>query len=149
MKRIIILLVLTVILVLNSAPMSAHFNPEKNQARHVIQRTAAVLVAAQKAAAREEKYFGLARAVTHQMHARELYRQGFYADAIYHSLRGRELAALVIRENRGEFVRESVLDRMELKYKNSSPSDDQLDVKIQYLKITDDSAMKIKIDLDI
>ena len=151
MKRLLICsLILSFILALGiPATLAAQPGPVQKHARYVIHRTAVVLVAAQKAALKGGDYAGLGRAVAHQNHARKLFRDGFYVDAIYHSLRARAIAADVITRNKADLVAEARLDTLESRYAKKSPPDQDLDLAIK-VKIDDDhTAAKLQIELDI
>lgn len=148
MKKLMTVLLLIGILVLNATVLFAA-PKDRNHARHVIRRTAVVLVAAQKSANEGGVYVGLGRAVGHQMVARELFRQGHYLRAIHHSFRARALAINVLRRNQRAMIREAKYDRTELKYVKSAPKDDDLDVQIKLKEINDDESLKVKIDMDI
>ena len=121
----------------------------RNHARHAIERTAVVLVAAQKAARAGHKYDGLARAVAHQLFAREMYARERYHEAIHHSLRARALAVDVIRANGAKLLKEANLDALEKNYANESPPGEELDLKIVALLGQDKMAVFVRIELDI
>lgn len=119
-------------------------------ARRALRRTAVVLVAAQKAARKGGKYFGLARAVGHQLYARRQYTLGRYLDAIHHSLRARGLAVTVIELNKASRIKECDLDRIERNYERSSPPGSELDMRIEGENLgTDEGAAEIVIELEI
>ncbi|MGE5550979.1 MAG: hypothetical protein ACM3ZC_10690 [Bacteroidota bacterium] len=124
--------------------------PLRFHARHVIRRTAAVVMAAQKAARRGGKYFGLARTVGHQLYARKQYARGSYLDAIYHSLRARTLAVQVIKLNGAALVREAALDRTEKNYAAKMPAEKDLDQKLEGEDLgTDENAAGILVETEL
>lgn len=122
----------------------------REDARYIIRRTARVLFIARRAAERRQHYFGLARAVAHQRIARQLYWDGAYREAIFHSLRARRIAIKVIRQNNERPSREFYWDRIEEDYTRSAPRDSELDMKIDLTKIgRDDEMVHLEINLDI
>ena len=127
---------------------SAH-NPERVHARNIINKTAVVLVAAQKAARHGHHQFGLTRAIEHQKLARIQYERGFYRDAIYHSLRSRSIAIEIIRANRRPLPPEADFDRIERRYRDSAPSDHDLDLKIKARDNDRDDRRSIEIIIDM
>jgi hypothetical protein len=123
---------------------------ERNDARYIIHRTAAAIFAAQEAAARGRNYFGLRQAIAHQQRASNLYWDGFYRKAIYHSLRARDLAFQVIAENRQKPRREYYHDQLEDRYAYSAPRDKELDINIDTVKVGKDEALvRLHFGLDI
>ena len=72
----------------------------KAEAASVINRSAAIIRTAQRFAVEGEKYQGMGLSVGHQLYARQLYFQGDYPNAGFHSLRARELAGRVISLNK-------------------------------------------------
>ncbi|NLY76383.1 MAG: hypothetical protein GX075_13970 [Firmicutes bacterium] len=119
----------------------------KNDSRHIIQRTAKVISAAQQSTKRGHYYKGMAQAVAHQQKACRLHRAGSYLDAIHHSLRARRIAIAVIEGNRGKWS--GSWDAREEKYRRNSPKDKDLDIRIDFSKIGDKEAVRISIDLDL
>jgi hypothetical protein len=113
---------------------------ERDDARYVINRTASVILRAQRISRAKHYYFGFARSVAHQNKARELFKAGFYRDAIFHSLRARTLAMNVIRGNQDNWSGYSRDDREE-RYSRACPSDRDLDVKIDWTKTGKDDAV--------
>jgi hypothetical protein len=122
---------------------------ERKDARHIINRTALVIIAAQKEARSGQVYAGLGGAVAHQRYARELFRKGFYLWAINHSLRGRVLAVQVIRRNKGAEINEATLDKVEKFYIKKLPPDKELDRQIAKDAGQDDAAVDVNIEEDI
>jgi hypothetical protein len=123
---------------------------ERNDADYIIHRTATTIFAAQKAADYGHHYYGLGQAVAHQQKARELYWDGSYREAIYHSLRARDLAFQVIVANRERPRREYYRDEMEDRYNQTAPKGKQLDIGIDTVKIgIDDAVVKLHFGLDI
>jgi hypothetical protein len=122
----------------------------REDARYIIHRSAMVLFAARRAAERGHRYFGLARAFAHQQKARELYEDGSYREAIFHSLRARDLAFQIIRENREKPGREFFRDDLEDRYTREAPRDNELDLRINLHNIgSDDEAVRFNFDIDI
>lgn len=116
--------------------------------RSVIQRTATILIDAQRIAERRHYKSGFAQAVAHQQMARDLYTHGSYQDAIFHSLRAREIAIQIIQRNKGSIKQEYSRDQMEEGYFHKAPPAQDLDrtiIKIQ----KDDDALHINIDFNI
>lgn len=132
-----------------SAWAPGHQKKVRNDAGYVIHRTAEVIYAAQGAANRGHHYYGLSQAVAHQQKARELYLDGFYQDAIFHSLRARDIAFQVIDRNRVRPPHDYEYDEMEASYHRSAPRASELDLKIDSIKIGDKGAVRIHIGLDI
>ncbi len=120
---------------------------ERNDARYIIHRTADAIFVAQRSTGRGNYYKGLAQAVAHQQKARRLYMAGFYRDAIYHSLRARRIAIMVIQGNREKWS--GSWDVREDRYRHDSPHDNDLDIKLNLIKIGDKEAVRISIDLDL
>jgi hypothetical protein len=144
-----ILLLSLVLLSAAMMPVLAARPVERIHARHVVNRTALVIIAAQKAARTGHEYLGLGRSVAHQRFARQLFREGFYFRAIIHSLRARTLAVNVIRRNKAELIKEATLDKIESSYAQKSPPDQELDQQVEKDTEKDDSAVDINIDVDI
>ena len=103
----------------------------------------------QGGAAKEPSVLGLGRAIAHQLYARKMYVKANYFQAIDHSLRGRALAALVIKRNKGEEIKEIVLDKIEAAYAKKAPSDKDLDAKVDSEAGDDEAALKSEIEADI
>lgn len=120
---------------------------ERNDARYIIHRTADTIFVAQRSTGRRHYYNGLSRAISHQQRARQLYMAGSYQEAIHHSLRARRIAISIIRNNNEKWS--GSWDRREEKYRHSSPKDNDLDIKLKFIKIGDKEAVKISIDLDL
>ena len=127
-----------------------YYNHLQDNARYVIHRTALVLRDAQRAAGRRHYSYGLARAIAHQQMAIRLYRNGIYQDAIFYSLRARNLAFQVIRGNREMIRHEYEWDEMEDDYRYDSPDDDDLDRNVNWRRYgSDDQVVHITIEFDI
>ena len=123
---------------------------ERDDAGYIIHRTATVVFTAQQAAQHGHHYYGFAQVIAHQQKARELYWAGSYREAIYHSLRARDLAFQIIEGNREKPRREFYRDEMEERYRHSSPRDEELDLKIDKKKVAkDDEVVRLHFDLDI
>jgi hypothetical protein len=123
--------------------------PIRHDARMVIEKTAVVLVEAQRAANHGHKYFGLGNAIAHQRVARDLFMDGHFKEAMHHSFRARALAAKVIEINHGRLIQETRREDWEERYARQAPSDDELDLKIGDRKVRDEDAVSFKIDLHI
>lgn len=122
---------------------------ERDDARYVINRTASVIFRAQRAARIGHYYYGFARSIAHQNKARELFRAGRYREAIFHSLRARRLAMQVIRGNRENWSGYSRDDREE-RYGHQTPSDRDLDIRIDWSKVgKDEAVMNIQFHLNV
>ena len=125
-------------------------NRERDDARYILHRSAMLVFDAQKAAERGRRYFGLARAIGNQDRARDLYLKGIYRDAIYHSLRARDLAIQVIRANQGVLRKEFFRDAREDGYARNAPRGEDLDIKLDRVKFgKDDAIVHLKFELDI
>lgn len=125
-------------------------NQERDDAGYILHRSAMLVFDAQKAAEHGHHYKGLAWAIGNQQRARELYLGGQYRDAIFHSLRARDLAIQIIRENRGNLRREFLRDGREDGYAHNAPRGEDLDVKLDMHKIgRDDAIVHLKFELDI
>jgi hypothetical protein len=137
----------------NDGPSKFNGGPRhqiREDARQIIHRTAMVLVEAQQAVQRKHNFFGLARSFAHQQKAQELYRDGSYRDAIFHSLRARELAIQVIRENRGRLRPEFNRDEMEQRYSRDIPRDEELDRRLDKSKVgRDEDTVHLHFNFDI
>lgn len=121
----------------------------REDARAIIQRTTVVLREAQQTAKRHRYTRGLAKAVAHQERARELYWRGDYKDAIFHSLRARDLAFQIIRGNRQSYRKEYDWNDMERRYRHDCPKDDDLDVRIEWRSRNDKEMLTIKLIFDL
>jgi hypothetical protein len=127
-------------------------NEARNDSRYVLHRTADVINDTQQAAMRGHKNFGLARAIYTQQHARDLYMNGDFQNAIFFSLRARNLAFDIIRANHGMVRPEFFPDRLESKYDHQRPGDHDLDRQIDRDKGRmgrDDDAVRIKIEFNL
>ncbi len=127
-----------------------HERQAREDARFVIHRTALVLDDAQTAARRHRRYNGLGMAVAHQRRAQDLYRQGLYRDAIFHSLRARNIAFEVIQNNRERIRPEFRRDTLEDRYYHDSPRDNDLDLNMGMIKIDrDDAVISLHLNFDL
>ncbi|MGE5581229.1 MAG: hypothetical protein ACM3X9_01685 [Bacillota bacterium] len=122
-------------------PPPPKYNQLRNDARYIIHRTANVIFAAQRAAKRGRQYSGLREAIAHQQRAKQLYERRLYQEAIFHSLRARDIAIRVIERNRERPAREYYRDDMENRYYRSAPRDSDLDFRIDITKVGDDDAI--------
>ena len=125
-------------------------NRSQQEAQSVLRRTATVLQDAQQAANRRHYSSGLGRAVAHQRYARELYWNGNYQDAIFHSLRARRMAIQVIEGNRESVRWGFTWDNTEQGYYHQSPRDEELDRRIhQGRDYHDNDVLHIFLDIDL
>ena len=120
---------------------------QQEDARYIIRRTADVIFVAQRSTGRRHYYKGMSKAIAHQQKAQRLYRSGAYQEAIFHSLRARKIAIEIIQRNREKW--NGSWDTREEKYRRISPRDADLDVKLDLIKIGDQEAVRISIDLDL
>lgn len=126
------------------------WNKERNDAQYIIHRTAGAVGAAQRAAERGHRYSGLGRAIAHQQLAWDLYGQGEYRAAIYHSLLARRISVEIINANRFRVDPEFSCEAVELGYVHTAPKDNQLELQISSTKIGKDNDMvHFSLHLDI
>lgn len=126
--------------------------PSKGEAVSVINRSAAIIRTAQRFAVEGQKYNGLGLSLGHQLYARQLYGQGDYTNAGFHSLRARELAARVIALNKSSLINEALYNRNEERLVRSSPSGQELDRKLRGARVTvpdDQEAAHADVDLEV
>jgi HEPN domain-containing protein len=122
----------------------------KRDARNVLERTERVIDEAQDSVRMRHRNRGLARAVGHQQRAIELYRVGQYQDAIFHSLRARDIAIQIMEANHREVRSDFRRDRVEEDYARRAPRDNDLDVKVDWSKVgNDDDAARVQIRLNL
>ncbi len=120
---------------------------ENSDARYTIRRTASIITLAQRNA--RINFVGLALVVAHQQRATDLYRAGFYREAIFHSLRARRLAITIITKNKVVW-RDPVVDTREESYYRVAPRDNDIDLRIDRSRMAkDNEAVKIIINIDI
>lgn len=101
---------------------------KKEQARHVIRKTAMIIMVAHKKVKDGKVYTGdLARAIAHQKFAIKLFRAGDYFRAIHHSRRARFLAVEAIKANKGAEMNEWRLSKEEETSVANGPKDEELD----------------------
>ena len=124
---------------------------ERRDAAYIIHRTANTISNAQFAADHGHQYDGLRMSIAHQRRARDLYWGGAYREAIYHSLRARDLAFHVIAINRERPHREYYFDDMEEHYAQSAPSNNKMDISISSVKVLGkgDALVRLHFGLDI
>jgi hypothetical protein len=146
---------------------------ERSDARHTLQRTAAILDQTQRLARRDTILYryvvrhsdqpGLGRAFSHQMQAKELFHDGHYQEATFQSLRARVIALRLIgamqdeadMDDRGEYalhdedfeITQSNLDDLEVEYWDRCPSESQLSFGLN--DISDDDALSVHIELNL
>lgn len=136
----------------NDGPRRQHERYEHVQedARYIINRTTSVLFEAQRAVIRGHRSMGLAHAFAAQSKARELYIQRQYREAIFHSLRARDLAFRIIRDNRRRVKPEFFPDRIEEFYAHDRPGDEELDRHHDRRNFrSDDDAVHFNIEFNI
>lgn len=123
----------------------------KAETGNIINRSAAIIRTAQRFAAEGQKYDGLGLSLGHQQFARKLYLQGSYTNAVFHSLRARDLAGRVISLNKSSIINEALYDRNEEKFIRSSPSGSELDRRLKEAKIiiSDQAAVNLDADLNV
>lgn len=124
----------------------------KGEAMNVINRSAAIIRTAQRFAVEGGKYSGLGSSLGHQLYARQLYHQGDYQNAGFHSLRARELAAQVISLNKSSLINEALYNRNEERLVRSSPSGQELDRRLKGAGVTvpdDQEAAHADEDLEV
>lgn len=127
-----------------------HYTHEQEDARYIIHRTATVLFDAQRAVMRGHRSVGLALAIAMQSKARELYHNRYYRDAIFHSLRARDIAFRIIRNNRKRVKPEFFHDGIEKRYTHDRPRDEVLDRAHKRRGVgSDDDAAHVTIEFDI
>lgn len=126
----------------------------KVKTHRVIRRTAIVIASAHNKVKENKVYTGnLGKAVAHQKFARSLFRRGMYARAIHHSRRARLLAAMAIKANKGEQLKEETQTDEENELMKNAPSDDELEKEL--LKempkesLKDEDAVSQKLDVDL
>lgn len=124
----------------------------RSETGDLINRSAAIIRTAQRFAAEGEKYDGLGLSLGHQLYARQLYAQGDYPNAGFHSLRARGLAARVIALNKSSIINEALYNRSEEKLARSSPSSPELDRRLKGAKVnivSDQAAADADADLEV
>lgn len=130
MKKLGSLIVLS--LLLFTASWVAWGNSVNDDAMHILNRTVKVVNQAQNAAKSINIYKGLALCVTHQRQAQDFYKAGRFEEAIYHSLRSRELAITVITSNRYFLDKKyQTLDEIEAGYDARKPASKDLDAAVK------------------
>lgn len=124
----------------------------KGEVVSVINRSAAIIRTAQRFAAEGEKYDGLGLSLGHQLYARQLYGEGDYPNAGFHSLRARELAARVIALNKSSIINEALYNRNEERLIRNSPSGQELDRRLRGARVnvpSDQGAVHADVDLEV
>lgn len=120
-----------------------HSPKEKSRARSTIRETAGHLSRAQAAARTGHYSYGLGKAYAHQEQARDFYFNGRYERAIAHSLRARDIALYIIKENREGRYRAAAPPPRRYAERHDD-IDDQLSIRV----VDDKVAIKLKINLD-
>jgi hypothetical protein len=154
MRKILIVALLAACILYAGLPViyGASLQPTRVDTKHVISRTAAVILTARRFAVQGQKYEGLGLAIAHQMYARDLFRHGLYLESIFHSLRARVLAAHVITQNKSDLLNEALYDRMEEQFIQETPSDQELYQKLKAAKVeitSDQSAVNSQLEFDV
>ena len=154
MKKLTYLILMGIVLLLIGLPVTFGGAPQlgKSEAGNIINRSAAIIRTAQRFAAEGKKYDGLGLSLGHQLYARQLYAQGDYANAGFHSLRARGLAAQVISLNKSSIINEALYNRNEERLVRSSPSGQELDRRLRGAKVTvpsDQGAVNADVDLEV
>jgi hypothetical protein len=142
-----------VLLLFGSAAMFADgiAKAEKREAIKVLNRTANVLMTAQKTVKRHKVYTGdLAKAYDHQRFAKELFAAKDFDRCVRQSIRARQLAYMAIRANKGKISED--MDRDEKRFSKDMKAeemDKDIDVKYRSNASKDDDVVNLKIDADI
>jgi hypothetical protein len=119
-------------------------------AEYIIHRTAVTLDSAQQIANIGHQYFQLGLATAHQQKALEFYRNGLFRDANFHSLRARNIAIRVIRDNLEKLQQDFSPDPMEQRYNQDSPREDELDRRLDRRNMNrDDDIIHLRLNLDL
>ena len=104
---------------------------KRQQAKHILRKTAVVILIAHKKVKEGKIYTGnLARAIAHQKFAVKLYRAGKYYRAIHHSRRAKFLAILAIKANKGSETEEMKYTKEDEGAMKGGPCDDELDKEL-------------------
>lgn len=121
----------------------------KSDAGYVLERTAKTMREAQMVSRRGRRYSGLALAIAHQQRAQELYANGSYREAIFFSLRARDLAFQIISNNHGRPQPGFGRDDREGCY-NDGPSGAELDARLDRHKMgRDKDAVHLNIEFHL
>lgn len=105
---------------------------KKERARHVLRKTAVIILVAHKKVKEGKVYTGnLARAIAHQKYAIKLYRMGEFYRAIHQSRRARHFAILAIKANKGAEMKEWEYSKEEQGALKEGPKDEELDKEMQ------------------
>ncbi|HEX2953292.1 MAG TPA: hypothetical protein VHR47_04830, partial [Bacillota bacterium] len=146
---------------------------ERSDARHVLHRTAVILEHAQQMARQDTKLYedvisqnqpGLGRAFTHQMLARELFQNGHYQEATFHSLHARVIALRLMEQIQDQAdlddngddsfadedlaIEGSNLDELETGYWDRCPAESQMTFGMNEWNVSDDDALSVRIELN-
>ncbi len=162
-KAIISVLVITLVIICSLGVFADFYQhrsdrthrdwPDMNSdARYIIHRTSTIVSSAQQMANIGHQYYQLAQAVGHQQKSIELYKNGLYRDAIFHSLRARNIAFQIIDDNLERLHQDFSPDRTEMFYNHNIPRDEELDRRLnrnQMYKDEDTSRMKFELDLKL
>ncbi|MFN8256540.1 MAG: hypothetical protein U0W24_12665 [Bacteroidales bacterium] len=133
MKKLVqnpIYLILFILLFSNSNVFAQKY---KAGAKNFLIRTNEILKYARECVNQNKVYTGkLSQASTHQKHARELFKQGKYKSATYHSQRARTLAFEAIKANKKQVKTNMELTATERDLIKDIPIAAQLDAEVQY-----------------
>jgi hypothetical protein len=127
----------------------------RDASKTLLDRTNMVLLAAQAELKAGQVYTGnLAKAIAHQRYATELWVQGNFTDAIYHSRRARILALSVINLNNGVVKADYDFNKEEQRYIRQTPHDEQLDKVLEkdlnvYYKMDQDFITAVIDDVEL
>lgn len=154
MKKVKYLITVAMVFILTSFSVISGDSPQltKSDTGNIINRSAAIITTAQRFAAEGKKYDGLGLSLGHQLYARQLYEQGEYSNAGFHSLQARSLAAHVIALNKSSIINEALYNRNEEKLVRSSPSGQELDRRLKGAKVdtfTDQAAANAAVNLEV
>lgn len=153
MKKVKYTLILVMFFCLAHLPVSFGEAPKISgeETGNLINRSAAIIRTAQRFAVEGKKYDGLGLSVGHQLYARQLYMEGDYPNAGFHSLRARRLAAGVISLNKNSIINEALYNRNEERLVRNAPSDRELDRRLKEteVEIIDDKTAVNVTDLEV
>ncbi len=152
MKKLHYAILVCMVFILTGISVLSADSLSKVEAANLINRSAAIIRTAQRFATEGKKYDGLGITIGHQLYAKQLYNQGNYSHAGFHSLRARGLAAQVISLNKNSIINEALYNRNEEKLLRSSPSGQELDRRLKEAKIniiSDQAATNLDTELEV
>lgn len=120
----------------------------KQDARNFINHTNNVIMKAKGAVEVGQVYTGdVVKAVHHQKYAREMFKQGKFNSAIFHSFRARQLAIAAIKANKAKVTDDMQVTPSEKPLLKDVPNDKNLDGEVKIPANADDkSVLKDKED---